>query len=575
MSISILHLSDIHAGKMELKDEDLKQRVPDAERERMIERLTNYLRSLSSPPDYVAISGDFTIQGDEQGFIDFRKWLTERVSEGSLPSYENIIITPGNHDVIWRVENREGWHKERYKYIFENLCKFLPHAYVPECDPSLNYKNFTIPTKPSTSLGGLTTVAKLGKVEIDKSFPFLLDLEKDILLFAFNSTLGCGVYLPTDSNIIQPLGGLCAIFDKNDVIKEKIIKIRNSYKESLLVDAGLVGEDQLKYFSNLMTKIRNRLGSKYNRLTKIAILHHHISQLWRQQLEVKIFESVLDAAQLKQSLIEYEFDMVLHGHKHTNHVSLDGSIIPISSKKPFSPICICSGGTISGYPRLNDTQSFKVIIFDEDTGPRTSATVMEVPLLDDPDPRHVIQNESKIYPVPISSRLPGLHDLPDVKEKLDSFLRDKYAKELKTDGHLVVSGAKSQLPPADTDIVSKASKYNFDCIIDKSAERIFYDIILATRTLNFRQRARIYWMLTDVKSLANREKKKSKIVILIGNLEGTHFFRGQIRGEINESIKLIKKWFSPALKGSLLQIRQHNFVQDEVEELAKVAAERI
>lgn len=134
-----------------------------------------------------------------------------------------------------------------------------------------------------------------------------------------------------------------------------------AYLDSLVVDAGLITDAQLSYFARITSRLRTKYGTQFNDATKIAVLHHHVGHLWKQQLELKTFESTIDAAQLKQALIETSFDVVLHGHKHTNHVGLDGALIPISDKTRFNPLCVVSGGTVGGNPRLNDRQTFKLL----------------------------------------------------------------------------------------------------------------------------------------------------------------------------------------------------------------------
>jgi len=576
MNVVILHITDIHAGPGELRDEDLKQHIPDSERGKMLDRLTNYLRLLPNKPDYVVVTGDLTIRGNKQGLVDFRSWISDRISENILPDFIRIVVVPGNHDVVWGIKKKSGWHKERYSGFSEVIAKVFPHAYLPDCDPPLDPNELEIDVNSTSLIGGVSTRANLSEVEIVKSSPFILDLEKDILIFAFNSTIGCGVYLPPLPKIIENIDSLLNLYDNGDQqIKRKLKQIRDTYEQSLLIDAGLIGEQQLNYFSQLMNRFREKLGSKFSQLTKIAILHHHISHLWRQQFEVKTFESVLDSAQLKQRLIEYNFDLVLHGHKHTNHVAIDGSIIPVSSREQFNPICISSGGTVGGYPRLGDRQSFKLITFDEECRPRTTASIREVPLLDSANPWYTIEKESKIYSVPISSKLPELHDLKIVKDTLDTFMLEQYAPELNESEYLIITGAEFKFPAANPDIVGEASRYRSYCVVEKPNETIFYDIILAIQRLDFRQKARIYWMLTDVKGLEKRSSKKCKIVILVGNLEETHFFQGELKGEVRKSIEEIQNWFMPAFKSGLIEIRQHNFSQEDIERLTSKVTESL
>lgn len=563
MSLSILHLTDIHAGPGELRDEDLKQRIPGVEREKMLSRLTRYLHALPARPDFVAITGDLTIQGREEGLDIFRTWLQERIKEETLPKYDRFLIVPGNHDVTWKVKEGPGWHKLRYQFFFNRIAKIFPHAYLPDCDPPLNAAKLRF-EKGAKLIGGLTTKTVLDEVVVSKSSPFLLDLNKDILMFGFNSTLGCGVYLPASERISTPLKSLLGFYSEGEV-NEKLRAIESNYQDSLLVDAGYIGDEQLNFFSDVMIRLKKELGSKYSRLTKIALLHHHVSHLWQQQLEVKNFEATIDSAQLKQRLVEHEFDLVLHGHKHTNHVAIDGSIIPLDSSMQFSPICISSGGTIGGYPRLQDRQTFKLIKFEQESGPRNKATIEEIPLLD-ADPAHVLQNEKKVYPIPISSRLPALHDFEVLKTCTDKYLSGISAPELNADGLTILPG-EFQIPTANPDIVSGASSYTCYRILESHSEKIFFDIFLATKELGFRQKARIYWLLSDVKKLEQTSDQKCKVVLIVGNLERTHFSESIRIGEIGESIRDLENVFQPARLNGLLEIRTHEFSQDEIERL--------
>jgi len=567
MSISILHLTDIHAGPGELKDEDLKVKIPGVERKKMLDRLTKYVHALPSVPHFVVVTGDLTIQGSEIGLADFRSWVEARINEKVLPKYDRIMVVPGNHDVKWKVPKANGWHKERYQAFHDKIARVFPHAYLPESDPPIKVGELEIPSKPRGLIGGLTTKRKLDRVEITRSWPFLLDLKNDLLIFAFNSTLGCGVYLEPSREVVTPLDQLLAI-NSEGPNQAKLKAVKEGYQESLLIDAGYVGDEQLDTFSAIMNRLKKKLKTRYSALTKIALLHHHVSHLWQQQLEVKHFETVLDASQLKQRLIEHEFDMVLHGHKHTNHVALDGSVIPVNSQKQFSPLCICSGGTVGGYPRLQDRQSFKLITLDEPSGPRTRATITETPLFDE-DPGHVIKAKSTIYPIPISSRLLGLHDLTSLKKKADDFIFSHCAPEVGQSKSVLLRQAQVEIPTANPDLLADASHYACYLVADSESERVFYDIFLATDEAGFKEKARIYWLLNDVKGLSRPDGKKCRVVVMIGNFEQTHFFKGRTKGEIKQSINKLQDSFAPACKSGLLEVRSHSFSQPEVDDLVR------
>ena len=397
MSITILHLSDIHAGAGEFKDEDIKDYLPSAERDKMVERLSQYVEALPKKPDYVVVSGDMTLKGDPKGLESVSDWLIGMSETGFLPPLERIIVTPGNHDPTQGIPDGSDRDRKRYQNFYRAFGSIFPHAHIPGWDPELDSKSPQFPSGKSF-LGGVTITGPAGKTTVAANQPFILDLDNDVLIFAFNSSLGCGVY--TDPPYFEPIWKFLNQRRKAKPNKAKqISELMKLLRQSTLVDAGLIGPRQLRYFAGLMNRMSTELKDHWQKLTKIAVLHHHVSHLWEQQLEVKRFETVIDAHELKQYLIEEEFDLVLHGHKHTNNISLDGSLIPVSKSQVYHPLCIVSGGTVGGPPRTGHRQTFKLIELQGDTGPRSEVVIREVPLKQTAAPRRIIATESEIYPV--------------------------------------------------------------------------------------------------------------------------------------------------------------------------------
>jgi 3',5'-cyclic AMP phosphodiesterase CpdA len=571
MSLTILHLSDLHLGPGELRDEDIKQAIPKAERLRLIERLTLYLQALDKP-DYLVISGDFTNAGNQQGLKDARTWLSARIDEGTLPGSERILVTPGNHDVKWRVEEKPNWHAERYEAFLGTMGKAFPHAYLPDCDPTLDSSKPTFSgQKKKGVIGGLTTKSKLGDLQIRSSYPFLLDLERDVLLFAFNSSLACGVFMKPQTDVLKNWENTIEIYREPPDLVTRLTGLHDEYKRVLLVDAGLIGTDQLEYFAKLMRRMKKELGAQFGRLTKIAVLHHHIGHVWRQQMEVKTFETVIDAAQLKQRLIEFGFDIVLHGHKHKNHIGLDSTVIPVSSARRLSPLCVISGGTVCGHPAPGDRQTFKLISVDEDSGRRLHARVTEIPLEDTGNPDAVIA-ESNVYNVPLAPRAPELHDFERLKSALDEFLISQYVEPQVQKHRGYLRRDWVALPQLHPSIASDDARYRCGLSMDLKGSKWLFEIVLATQRLDFQQRARLHWLLRDASASAVNGGAAYRVQIIIANFENTHFSQTKQKGEISESIRTIRQWFEPAVKSKLLIIRTHDFTQREVERLsAKVS----
>lgn len=551
--VLILHLSDLHLGKGELRAEDAKKTIAPAARSRIVERLGDYLRALPSTPHFVCVTGDVANQGDPTGFDDFLSWVKPLIEEGSLPCAKRFLITPGNHDV----KRAPRSQKEMFAGFYR-LARAFPHAFIPEHDPPPDAPAFEL-TDGLT--GGVETSKRFGDVEVLRSEPFLYDPKLRVLIFAFNSSLACGVYPEESEELLKKINQALEMSDGDLALSRRLAALRQQAEEELLIDAGLIGEPQIKRFRDLMRSARDALGPSWDRTTKIALLHHHLNPIWGQQLELKPFESIIDSAQVKQALTEFNFDAVLHGHKHKNGVSLDATVVPTTEGRSADPIGIVSGGTVGGYPALNDRQTFKVMLIDSS---RRAATVEEYPLDDAADPAEAMRKERRVYQLPLVDRIPDLHDDRSLKALLDNMLLEENASDAKAAAKTY--GGEVALP-GDSDLVAEAARYKFASVVDLGEERIFIDVILATSRLDFRQRARIHWMLVDVKYLGETTKTSPRIRLVIGNLAGTHFSRERISGEIERSIVELKACFQPAISAGCLELVERPIDQGEIDEL--------
>jgi 3',5'-cyclic AMP phosphodiesterase CpdA len=560
MPITILHLTDIHTGKYAISNVDNKANLPVKTRS-ALETLSGYIGALERVPDFVVVSGDITVRGDPTGLAQFREWLETEIRNKKLPEHGRIILTPGNHDITRPSAAEESTVDKRFDAFWEAFATGFPHAHIAERDPKPKFGPGKLCKQGQTLFGGIEAETRAGRTSLLTSLPFLLDLKTNVLIFAFNSSLGCGMRLPASEQIMRPLESLMHIgaltLHKADL--EKVVK---HYRDSLVIDAGLIGDSQLKDFQLLMNGLRKELGTaRYDRLTKIACLHHHVSNLWQQQLELKSFETILDAAQTKQALIENGFDFVLHGHKHTNHVGIDGALIPLSDKTPFSPLCVVSGGTVGGATVNGQNQSFKLLVLG-DAVPRQGATIIETELQETANYAAAALRYAKVYAAPVGQRLPQLHDFEAVKDALDRALQAKLTPELPSQRPEMVA-----LKPARRGLISPELQYKCACLKKGSGTTLF-EFLLLTKKLGFGNLARIHWLLTDA-SAPGGGKKRSQVVLTIGNLDGTHFFQGQRSGEIAASIEELKGSFAPAIKSGLLAIRVHKFRQTEIDGLTQ------
>lgn len=141
--VTILHISDIHAGSGELIDEDGKTSIPGAERAKQLSRLSSYIENFAKTPDFVIVSGDITIKGQPDGLEIFRSWLYQHMEAGNLPPPARVILVPGNHDVTRRMRISQS-DATRFQNFWNAFGLSFPHAHIPGLDPPLDLSGFDL-----------------------------------------------------------------------------------------------------------------------------------------------------------------------------------------------------------------------------------------------------------------------------------------------------------------------------------------------------------------------------------------------------------------------------------------------
>jgi hypothetical protein len=487
----------------------------------------------------------------------FREWLYGHIGKHELPSPDKILLVPGNHDVSRRTRT-EQTDTERFRNFWNAFGLSFPHAHIPGLDPPYDLSGISSAVGPDGVIGGIQLGVKDGRQTLVKSYPFLFDIPRRLFIFAFNSAHASGIPLPADDAIVKPLDALWQIH-KKDPEGSQLKDVIERYLDSLIIDAGLITDPQITLFAQTVSSLRTIYGSSFDDSTKIAVLHHHIGHLWKHQLELKTFETTLDAAQLKQALIETSFDIVIHGHKHTNHVGIEGGLIPISANARFNPLCVISGGTVGGYPRLNDQQTFKLLRLSGGTVRRTEMLIMEIPIRETANPRNAVKDDAIKYNEPLSQRMPNLHTLDNVKTSVDNFVVGKCAPELKT-----AEGILSQTTyprPRSRWLFSSSLRYQCHGLLDSGSVKSFYEVILATKQIGFRTISRLHWLVSDVLPRAN---VRHKVIIIIGNLENTHYSQTVEAGEVAKSIDTLKSHFRPGIDLGVLEIRAYALTQEKL-----------
>lgn len=75
---------------------------------------------------------------------------------------------------------------------------------------------------------------------------------------------------------------------------------------------------------------------------RIAVLHHQLLPVSTRE-EWKTFESIINLGLLREQLVTFGFDLVLHGHKHAGHIYWDHATGPDHVHTPDRRMLVIAG----------------------------------------------------------------------------------------------------------------------------------------------------------------------------------------------------------------------------------------
>lgn len=333
--INILHLSDIHFKHYNTTI-DAKDQLLTINEDNRINQFRDTLNSLDCP-DYVVITGDFTTHGDFEGFKQFNDFIFELIRKKKLPPVHKFIITPGNHDVLQ--SNRwDGFLK-----VLDGKCA---RPWIRENDINADEmkqelsRYFVNNPKEESFWGSIIH----GPLQTKVIYPFILDVEKRILFYSFNSSIISRTKISIDEKTLNIIDGLMSKAKINE--KESL----RTLMALLEVDPARILPDEINLFEAIMGLLKQHY-SNLNKYRKIAILHHHTTSISCTE-EIKKFDSILNAGFFKCKLIENDFEIVMHGHKHWPLAFYDTAI------NCGGQLCTISGGSILGAVNNNNNGFF-------------------------------------------------------------------------------------------------------------------------------------------------------------------------------------------------------------------------
>lgn len=358
--VYVLHLSDLHFSKTPTNDRDSKISVKIDSNSGKIGRFKNYMAKLSIKPDYVVVSGDVTVRGERAGFEEFNRVIKELIKKGKLPTVDKFIVAPGNHDVTASdsVEDRNRW---------VNFKEIIGNVYTTPWIVDGGSDYYTMMTWVDAAFSGRGFIQGGNMINPETgehiNVPFLLDKERKILFYAFNSAFPCQIKI--DNQEVRDIIGRHKKYGEND---KEFSALVQEMEKRMKIDPARIVEEEIELFIYCMNKLEHMLKEEYADYIKIAILHHHITSIACDE-EIKEFELLTNAGEFKKILADYGFHMVLHGHKHWNEVYRDTAISSrdsLQGKLEGRSLLGISGGTICGEPCKGRNAGFYLLDFSMD-----------------------------------------------------------------------------------------------------------------------------------------------------------------------------------------------------------------
>jgi 3',5'-cyclic AMP phosphodiesterase CpdA len=289
--LRIHHVSDIHFGPKAGVRVDVKEEGTHAEAmakglgpPRVCDHYIGHVKALAADgqaPHLLVISGDVAEWAHGLQYEDALAWLAE-VREHLAdhprlrPSEPHVLLVGGNHDVDWNDTTGPQGSGGRKRHVpFARAFHDVPRSLRALLDEPPESRTLAVARYPDLGL----EVLLLGSSE------FGGEPEKD----------------PVREGLLDLIGRLRAgAMAEPDEKKAAALHERVSR-----IDPGLVHDADLQ-------RVRQ---TEWQHPIRIAVLHHPVSPL--PASEIARFSGLINAGEVKDTLVHKEFCLVLHGHAHT------------------------------------------------------------------------------------------------------------------------------------------------------------------------------------------------------------------------------------------------------------------
>jgi 3',5'-cyclic AMP phosphodiesterase CpdA len=306
---SILSLSDLHYESPDsnyLDDAKELGNLPEF-RDDLFRDVDAVLKGLPEGSfDAVVVGGDITTHGKENGFKRFRDEMLPALMK-LAPDPSHVCIVPGNHDVEWSLDpTAKGVFERKFRLFNETIAgRGVTSCLIPAGHAGPEGSGYSL-TRP---LNG----------------PLLVDHDRRLIVLLFNSAIRCGelnarLHNEIADAALQLANALSP--DAAAAAASHFDALRAAIARHAIRDVAQVTQLQTNQLQQELAALKTELGAEWRAYLRVGVLHHHLVSFADQQTEHKSFESVLDAAKVLKLLGEFDFDLVLTGHKHQPYVEV-------------------------------------------------------------------------------------------------------------------------------------------------------------------------------------------------------------------------------------------------------------
>jgi 3',5'-cyclic AMP phosphodiesterase CpdA len=289
------------------------------------------------PLTFIAIGGDITTHGREQG-LDRFKTKTFPLLEKLVNKPEAICIVPGNHDVAWGLNPRSP---DYFDQKFEPFRRGTGGRGMTTCLYPTGPQDVNDPWDDRL----LFHMPPVG--------PIYSDEKKKVLVLTINSAIRCAEF---NLKMASDLNRLLAPASTQPDEKLAVRDFHESMQRYLIRDVAHVTQAQILKLEALLEEEKAKIGNDWSNYLRVALIHHHLGPFRGQKTEHKGYEAMLDSSRVLEFLTNFGFDLVLSGHKHQAYVSRSG---------PYNEEIVLVGGpTVGG---ANVDGSFRGFHFVEVT----------------------------------------------------------------------------------------------------------------------------------------------------------------------------------------------------------------